>query len=69
MWENKESISTNIDQIKRDLSQYQFKISRVPHAKIIEFFKFRDISLLIDRLLRLILKKECHKKKLIIKQC
>ena len=64
-WENNDSISTNIDQIKIDLSQYQFNINRIPAAKIISLIKFRYLSVIVDKFVRFILKKN-HKKAIIV---
>ena len=64
-WENKDSISSNIDLIEKELIKYQFTINRVPHASIISLFKFRNISLFLDIIIRLILRKD-HMKTIII---
>jgi len=65
LWENNDSISTNIDQIKIDLSQYQFNIHRNPSAKIISLIKFRYLSEIVDKFIKLILRKN-HSKTIIV---
>lgn len=57
-WENNDSISKNIDQIKIDLSMYKFNINRVPNAKIYSLIKFRYLSVIVDKFVRLILRKD-----------
>lgn len=64
-WENNDSISKNIDQIKIDLSMYKFNINRVPNAKIYSLIKFRYLSVIVDKFVRLILRKD-HNKAIIV---
>ena len=60
-WENNNSISINIDQLKIELNQYQFNINRVPHTKLISLFKFRHLSVIVDKFVRFILRKNTMK--------
>lgn len=64
-WENNDSISKNIDQIKIDLSMYKFNINRVPNAKIYSLIRFRYLSVIVDKFVRLILRKD-HNKAIIV---
>lgn len=67
-YENNNSISANIDHIKKDLSQYQFNIYRVPHSKIISLIKLRFLSVIVDKFLNFILKKNSNKTIIVTKK-
>ena len=61
-WNQKDSVnSKNIDQIKRNFSQFHFEIKNVPHAMMINILKFKYPSLWADWCLRKILKKDFMK--------
>tara|TARA_B100000963_G_scaffold358814_1_gene384411 strand:- start:853 stop:1614 length:762 start_codon:yes stop_codon:yes gene_type:complete len=65
VWENDLSIIKNIDELKKEFDEYNFETHRVPHAKIIGFFGNNFFSILVDKILRFILRK-VHNKAIII---
>ena len=57
-WENPESISSNISILKNKLGIYRFNTFRVPHAKVIKFFRIAILSQFIDKLIRFCISKD-----------
>jgi SAM-dependent methyltransferase len=64
-WENDISISKNIDELKKEFNQYRFETHEIPHAKVISFIGNNYLSIVIDKILRFILRKN-HMKAIII---
>ena len=46
----------NNDELKKEFDEYNFETHRVPHAKIIGFFGNNFFSILVDKILRFILR-------------
>ena len=61
------SISINIDQLKIELNQYQFNINIVPNKRIISLIKFRYLSVVVDKFVRFVLRKNYNKAVIISK--
>lgn len=60
-WGNDDSLSKNIEEIQKAFNQYRFEIHLIPHAKIISFLGNNYLSLVVDKILRLILRKDSMK--------
>jgi SAM-dependent methyltransferase len=61
-WTNNDTMnSKSIELLERHFNQWQFKINRVPHAKVIKILKFRYLSLWTDWCIRKVLKKDFMK--------
>ena len=65
LWENDMSISKNIDEMRKEFNQYRFEIHEIPHVKVINFIGNNYLSIVIDKILRFILRKN-HMKAIII---
>ena len=61
LWENDDSISKNIEEIKKAFNQYRFEIHSMPHARVISFLGNNYLSVVADKILRLILRKKSSK--------